>query len=401
MTVTTTTSAPASGITAAEATAYLALVQAQAAARAQLTQAAVDVVLSYLELFNGWWDTDAITDLTSRIVKQVQPAQQRAARLTDAYVARVISKQRGRTVRPAGITDLSQLRRKLPQDAIEKLARDDFDVPVIEIGDTFDGPNENIEAELQDLMDLVEVPAEWREPAEAYGRIADQYRWAVIAGGASDEEALAKAKQRAEQVVDTDIALAVREQEGHTARKLGVKLYRRVLHPEIAETGLSCGLCIVAADRVYGVERFKRELHLHCHCEMVPIDSGKDPAVRLNDDDLKSLYRAAAISLGREGGEETGGGKRQKGALKRVRVGITEHGELGPILINQSGEYRTVKDFAKTQATSAKVRAAAQLPAMLESLARLEARWADGDKTTKSPIEFHRRRIAELRRLAG
>ncbi len=157
----------------------------------------------------------------------------------------------------------------------------------------------------------------------------------------------------------------------------------------------------MTADRAYGVKKFKRELHLHCNCEMVPIDSDKDPAIRLNDDDLKSLYRAAATALGREGEEETGGGKKQKGALKRVRVGITEHGELGPILINQSGEYRTVKDFAKTKATSPKVRAAAQLPAMLESLARWEARWEAGDKTAKSPLEFHRRRIAELQRIAG
>ncbi len=242
VTAVSTSTGQASGITAAEATAYLALVQAQAAARAQLTQAAVDAVLAYLEVFNGWWDADAITDLTERIVKQVRPAQQRAARLTDAYVARVLSKQRGRTVRPAGIADLSKLRRKLPQEAIDRLARDDFEVPVIEIGDTFDGPNENIEAELQDLMDLVEVPAEWREPGEVYGRIADQYRWSIIAGGADEEHALGRARQRAEQVVDTDIALAVREQEVHTARKLGVKLYRRVLHPELAETGLSCGL---------------------------------------------------------------------------------------------------------------------------------------------------------------
>jgi hypothetical protein len=398
----TVTADPAADLTAGEVTAYLALVQAQAAARAALTQTAVNIVVGYLDAFTDWWDSDAITDLTGRIVQQTRPAQIRAARLTDAYVARVVSKQRGRTVRAAGATDLSKLRRKLPQEAIEKLARDEFNVPVLDIGDTFDGPNGNIDRELEDLMSLVDTPAEWREPAEAYGRIADQYRWAIIADGASDQEALAKAKQRAEQVVDTDVSLAVREQEVYTARKLGVKTYRRVLHPEVAKDGLSCGLCIVAADRTYNVKKFKRELHLHCHCEMIPIENGKDPGSVLNGDDLESLYRAAAVARGRDdGGIETGGGKKQLGALKRVRVGITEHGELGPILINQSGEFRTVKDFAKTKAASAKVRAAAQLPAMIESLARLEARRDAGDKTVSSSIAFHERRIKELRRAAG
>lgn len=398
----TVTTEPAAELTAAEVTTYLALVQAQAAARAALTQTAVDIVVGYLDLFTDWWDSDAITDLTTRIVQQTRPAQLRAARLTDAYVARVVSKQRGKTVRAQGATDMTKLRRKLPQAAIEKLARDEVDVPVLDIGDTFDGPNDHIDDDLEDLMKLVDTPAEWREPAEAYGRIADQYRWAVIAGGATDEDALAVAKQRAEQVVTTDIALAVREQEAYTARKLGVKTYRRVLHPEVAKDGLSCGLCIVAADRTYNVAKFKRELHLNCNCEMVPIDSGKDPAVRLNQDDLESLYKAAAVSRGRtDGGIETGGGKKQLGALKRVRVGITEHGELGPILINQSGQFRTVKDFARTKSTSAKVRAAAQLPSMVESLARLEARRDSGDKTVSAAITFHEQRIKELRRVAG
>ena len=401
MTVTTEPAASTARISAAELAAYLALVQAQAAARKQLTQAAVDAVIATLESFTGWWDSDKITDLTTQILKQVQPAQTRAARLTDAYVARTISKQRGKTVRPVGAVDITQLRRQLPQAAIEKLARDKVKVPVIELGDTFDGPGRHINEELEDLASLVDVPTEWRNPADAYGRIADQYRWEQIAKGATHEEALEKVKIRAEQIVDTDISLAVREQETHTARKLGVKLFRRVLHPELAESGLSCGLCIVAADRVYSVAKFKRELHLHCHCEMVPIDSGKDPAVQLNADDLKSLYRAAGTAIGREGQEVTSGAKAQLGALKRVRVGITEHGELGPILINQSGEYRTVADFAKTQSTSPKVRAKAQLPAMIESLARLEARKAEGDTSVESPIAFHVKRIAELRRIAG
>jgi len=65
----TVTAQPAAGVSAAELTAYLALVQAQAAARQQLTQAAVDAVIAMLDQFSGWWDSDAITDLTRAILK--------------------------------------------------------------------------------------------------------------------------------------------------------------------------------------------------------------------------------------------------------------------------------------------------------------------------------------------
>lgn len=397
MTVTTST---AGQLSATQIAAYLALVQAQAAARAQITETVVGIVQGYLDVFDGWYDSDAITDLTERILKQVQPAQTRVARLTDSYVARLVSKQRGRTERAAGAIDITQLRRELPQQLIEKLARDEVTVPVLEIGDTFDGPNDDIDAELQDLLALVDTPADWKDPADAYGRIADQYRWDQITGGATHEQALAKAQVRAEQIIDTDISLVVRQQEVTTAKKLGVQLYRRVLHPELAESGLSCGLCIVAADRVYSVAKFKREIHAHCHCEMIPIEDGSDPGLQLNQADLDSLYAAAGKATGSEE-PVTGGGRRQKGALKRIRVAVTEHGELGPILINRSGQYRTLSDFAKTQSTSAKIRAAAQLPALIESLARWEAKKADGESDVNSKIAWHKEAIARLRKLAG
>lgn len=424
MTATATAPTDVAKLSAAEVTAYLALVQAQAAARRQLTQAAVDAVFLALTGFDDWWDSDKISALVVRILKQVRPAQIRAARLTDAYVARMVSKQRGKTVRPAGAIDVTKLRRRLPQNVIEELARDERDVPFLDIGDTLDGPGDDIDAELEQLLKDGEKST-WREPADVYGRLADKYRWEVIAHGADHETALQKVKVRAEAVVDMDIALAIRKQEGVTAKKLGVKHYRRVLHPELAKSGLSCGLCIVASDRIYTVGKFERELHDHCNCEMIPIDSGKDPALRLNQDDLDSLYAAAGKAVGKD--SETGGGAAQLGALKRVRVGITEHGELGPILVKvgttDDGQLiakgiadanvgpkskgtrlagvRTVKDYAKTQTTSPKLRAEAQLPAMIKSLAALVAKKAAGDPGTDKPIQFHRQRIAELRRIAG
>lgn len=398
--MTVTAAPPAEQLTVAEVTAYLALVQAQAAARAQVTETVVNIVQGYLSVFDGWYDSDAISDLTKQILKQVQPAQTRVARLTDSYVTRLVSKQRGKTERAAGSINIAQLRREIPQELLEKLARDEVDVPVLNLGDTVDGPGDDIDAELADLLSLVDTPKEWKDPADAYGRIADVYRWEQISNDATHEQALTKAQRRAEQVVDTDMSLVVREQEAHTAKKLKVQLYRRVLHPELATSGLSCGLCIVASDRVYSVAKFKREIHTHCHCEMIPIDSGKDPALQLNQADLDSLYRAAGKAVGSEQ-QVTGGGKKQLGALKRVRVGITQHGELGPILVNQSGEYRTLKDFAKTQSVSPKIRAAAQLPALIKSLASLESRKSAGETVPASAISWHKQAIARLRKAAG
>lgn len=401
MTAPVQTSSPAAArLSATELAAYLALVQAQAGARRQVTRAAVAAVLAPLASFTAWWDSDSISRLTKQILRQVQPAQIRAARLTDAYIARVLSKQRGRVVRPVGAVDVTRLRRKLPDNVLQELATGRRIPDVVDIGDTQDGPNGDIDRQVESLLKDGEKPLV-ADPADAYGRLADTYRWQRIAHNATHEDALAKVLARAESVVETDIALAIRDQETETMRRTGVKLYRRILHPELAETGLSCGLCIVAADRIYTVEKFKRDLHLNCHCESTPIDSGKDPAVQLNADDLESLYRAAGQAVGKEGESVTGGGKKQLGALKRVRVGVTEHGELGPILINRSGKFRDAADFAKTQVASPKIRAEAQLPAMEESLARWEAKAAAGEPGTTSPIAFHRKRIAELRRAAG
>lgn len=445
MTVTTSGSAAATTarLSAAEAATYLALVQAQAAARKQVTDAAIAAVLGPLRAFTDWYDSDKITGLTRQILKQLQPAQTRAARLTDAYVARVVSKQRGRTVRPVGAVDITRLRRQLPDEAIEALAHDRVDVPWLEIGDTEDGPNDDIDSDMDDELRkiIAQHEARYRNPADVYGRLADTYRWDQISRGASHEDALQKVLVRAEAAVDTDIALAVREQEITTARKLGVTLYRRVLHPELAESGLSCGLCIVAADRVYSVEKFKRELHDHCHCEMIPIERGKDPALQLNSDDLESLYRAAGKAVGRD--RETGGGGKgnQLGALKRVRVGITEHGELGPILVKvgTTGEgklrtqgvedanvgrrrgsrsapagVRTVKDYAKTQTADPRIRAAAQLESLEKSLAALEAKASAGvtkdrreagsrtvEVDVQSALKWQRAQVARLRKIAG
>lgn len=403
------------GLTAAEAATFLALVQAQAKIRQQLTAGAIARVVKLLQAFTDWYDTDAITKLTRDILRIVQPAQKQAARVTDAYIANSLTRLRGRPVRTAGAVDVTRLRTQVPQSVIEDLAHGRLSPDLFVIGDTEDGAGDDIDRSLSSVLDG--KSPEWVNPADPYGRLADKYRYETIVNGASDADAIAKVVARAEAVVDTDIALAVRAQEIKTASTRGVKFYRRVLHPELAESGLSCGLCIVAADRIYSVAKFKRELHDHCHCEMLPIENGQDPGLNLNTADLESLYRAAGTLVGRS--RETGGGKRQGGALKKVRarldedgnvvdiqnqrgkavkVAVTEHGELGPVLVNANGNVRTLADYAKTKTVDKRITRRANLTSLENNLPKLEARKAAGDDSADKAIEFHKKRIAELKR---
>jgi hypothetical protein len=403
------------GLSAAEAAAFLALVQAQARIRAELTATAISGVTRLVKSFTDWYDGEAITDLTRRILRIVQPAQLQAARVTDAYIANALTRMRDRPVRPVGAVDITKLRTKLPQNVIEDLAHGRIEPDLILIGDTEQGASAEIDRDLESV--LREQEPEWLNPADPYGRLADQFRYQTIVQGSTDADALAKVIARAEAVVDTDIALAVRAQEIETARRRGVTFYRRVLHPELAESGLSCGLCIVASDRIYSVSKFKRELHDHCHCEMLPIELGKDPGQSINAADLESLYRAAGTFVGKE--RETGGGKRQGGALKKVRarldedgnvvdisnqrgkpvkVGVTEHGELGPVLVNANGNVRTVADFARTKTVDRRITRQANLDSLEGNLPKLLARREAGEKGLDSAIAFHHNRIAELKR---
>lgn len=407
--------AAGNGLTVAEAAAFLALVQAQAKIRQQLTATAIAGVVRLLKGFSDWYDTEAITKLTRDTLRIVQPAQKQAARVTDAYIANSLTRLRGRPVRTAGAVDITKLRTQVPQDVIEALAHGRIEPDLFVIGDTENGAGDDIDRSLSSVLDGKEP--EWVNPADPYGRLADKYRYETIVNGTPDAEAVAKVIARAEAVVDTDIALAVRAQEIKTAGARGVKFYRRVLHPELAESGLSCGLCIVAADRIYSVSKFKRELHDHCHCEMLAIENGKDPGLSLNTADLESLYRAAGALVGRD--RETGGGKRQGGALKKVRarldedgnvvdiqnkrgkavqVAVTEHGEIGPVLVNANGNVRTMADFAKTKTVDKRITRQANLTSLENNLPKLLARQDAGEKGLDSAIAFHRNRIAELKR---
>lgn len=154
------------------------------------------------------------------------------------------------------------------------------------------------------------------DPLRVHSRPAYVFR-EVFATTGNEYEAQRLAVERAIQVVETDIMLAARQAQMEAMEELRITSYRRVLRPELSDSG-PCGLCVVAADRIYSIKELL-PLHGRCKCETMPIVDGVDPGLNLNESDLRRIYAAAGDS--------------QKAAdLKRTRVVVNEHGELGPVL---------------------------------------------------------------------
>jgi hypothetical protein len=378
-------------LTAEELAAIAALVAAQAQVRTQLTRLAVRAATLPLYAFTAWWDSAAIDAYISRVLQVVRPAQLRMARTTDAYLARVLTVMNGRRVEPVGAVDVTALRRALSDDMVRRLVEalpEDYDF----------APSQPESATQRTVVAAGTAPARTATPApartvppeEAYGRIFDSARYHVVAKGYTDEQVRAKSIARAASVAQTDVMLADRAQSRQTLRGRGVQRYRRVIRPYAGSGGPVCGLCLVAADRMYFTEDLL-PIHANCRCGVVPVGDAADPGFRLNREDLKRIYAAAG---------STGGGKRQGGALKKVRVQIAEHGELGPILVNGDHQRRGPSEVAAAKSVDRSVTARAQLASYEKALPQLQQRAARGENLQRA-IRWQSDKIAELRQELG
>lgn len=207
-------------------------------------------------------------------------------------------------------------------------------------------------------------------PLEEWDRPAEQFRYAKSIGK-TDEEALQIALDRVQQLGDLDAELAMRQQANKIFRATPqVTGFRRVLHPELAQSGQSCGLCIAASTRVYS----KKELlpiHDHCHCGVLPIVAGEDPAHTFNLDDLQQLYKLA------------GGTSAQ--ALSRVRYKLNDHGELGPYLVEDGAPNRSAgRSLGAPKSFNRLDSVAAQIASLNDSLPRLIARRQAGEDVSQA-----------------
>lgn len=377
---------PAAGLTVAQMATLLALVQAQAALRKQLRDTAVAAAVAAFAAIPNWWDTPKVVKAIEQALRLVQPTQRQAARVTDAYLARVASVMTGRTVRPAGAVDVTRLRRSMPDQLIRDLATGRRRPAWLDLGDSVDGPNADINADvtfaLADTDRGHDRRATFTDPREVYGRVADQARRQIVAESATQERASRKALVRVAAIAETDITLAVREQWRKSGGLIpGITGFRRILHPELSETG-PCALCVVAADRVYKKQDLI-PIHDRCVCEVLPVIGAMDPGINLNADDLAALYGAA-------------GGTGAIG-LHRVRVALTEHGELGPVLVNADQRFRGPADVARATSPDRATRARAQLASLEAQFVILQHRAARGEDVTR-PLEWHTQAITRYER---
>jgi hypothetical protein len=340
-----------------------ALIQAQAAVRDQQSKLAQAGVRAAFEAVTDFRDPRQTRRAVQQSVRAVQASQRRVASTTDGYMARSTSAITGRRWDTVGAVDVRSLRRKLPQDVIEQLAQGR------KLGQAM---AERAQARVE------AVPAE-----EVYGRVADRVRFVSVSKGVTEDQAKLEGLRRAMAVADTDVMLADRAQVQQfltQRRPTGVVGYRRVLHPELGSGAPPCGLCVVAATRMYFIEELM-PIHSRCRCTVAVATQDADPGFTLNEQDLGAIYEAA------------GGNTRNK--LKTVRVEFGEHGELGPVIYNADQNFRDVTDFARTQSQDQETRWLAELESLQDELDRLISRKGESTEVDEA-IQWNRYKIREL-----
>jgi hypothetical protein len=294
----------ASTDTAAEAA---LLIEAASQERQALAESTAALVTAQVRAFGGWYDSDAITRLGAKDLARITtPAQRQTSSLTSAYAQRLLRLLLGRTPKAVATVPPGGLR-KVPLDTV-------------------------------------------------YGRLADEYRWLTatrvtnLAPGKTPltpEQVLERVVTRAEVQVDDNLSLAMRDQWHRVmdAAPRQVIGFRRVIHPELVAVGSTtpgpvCGLCLVSADRRYNRDELL-PLHDRCRCSVTAVvgewDGDGDPGSALNATDLAALYNAA-------------GGTTSGKTLKRVKVEVTHHSELGPRLAVKGRHTRTARE-AQADAT--------------------------------------------------
>ena len=221
---------------------------------------------------------------------------------------------------------------------------------------------------------------------EVWERPAKEYRF-QRAMGLEHEAALDAAVTRARVMADDDLTLAMREAAAqHSEAAVGVTGLRRVIHPEMSEGG-TCGLCIAASDRIYKPGRLL-PIHDRCKCTVAEVTKANDPGGSLNGQSLQELYETAGGS---------GGAK-----LKATRYKITEHGELGPVLVPKRANVRTAAEVKRDAGTSMSdtEKARKRLAVGESKLKELQERAAAGEDVS-AQLEYWLGHIETLRRRAA
>lgn len=205
---------------------------------------------------------------------------------------------------------------------------------------------------------------------EVYKRPARQYEHA-IREGATPEQAERIFVDRLERIVEADVSAAMRDEKDRVRRASPKVIgFRRVLRPEKSKYG-PCGLCVVAADRIYKSGDLL-ELHDRCVCETLEITEGSDLGRALNRADLDELYLQAGSMFAED--------------LKRIRVTIRENGELGPILTRDGSSFKDAERAAEQSTRGGRNRK--PTPYKQPTVADDTAKWAAMRRTSERSIEI-------------
>jgi len=326
--------------------AFSRLADQQAAGQAQLTDRTLAQLGRLWAAVGDYGDPDRLATFTARASTVVRTAELATGRLTESYLRQVL--------RQLGITVPAERLVALPESLR-------YGVP---------------------LTEVLQRPA----ATVRYLSSTDAPRDVATSAGLARLNAIGA----------TNLQLALRQSTVDVLSSTrGVTGYRRILRPYLSRGG-SCGLCIAAADRVYGTGQLM-PIHAHCKCAVLPITrAGDDPGLELNQEDLVALYGAAGDSTKAE-------------ALKRTRYVVEEHGELGPVLVLQGQKYRDAATAARAARSSGRRgttgqptdRASGyrqQLATYEQTIPDLERRAAAGEDVA-APLAWQRARVAELRRL--
>lgn len=298
--------------------------QQHVAAAQQIEDAAQQAAKSTWATFEGWYTTAAVTAVAAEMAQLSQASQDRVTGTAQSFIANVIAVLRGTRV-------------TIPPTILPPVRGENAPLTLVHT-----------------------------RPAEAYRK--------AFATGATHEEAVDVAVQRAATLQLGDIKLAERATQQATMDALEVTQYRRIVHPELSKTG-SCGLCIVAADRIYTVAELMPIHPPTCNCKTMPIVGDNDPGRTMNERDLARFY-------------EDAGGTTARDALARTRYQVNEHGEYGPVLTKADDAFRGP---ANVRLEDDPARAARMLAKALPVLDRLEA-----DGGPNEPLQYQRDLVTRL-----
>lgn len=230
-------------------------------------------------------------------------------------------------------------------------------------------------------------PRTVENPLDVWTRPAEQYRYHV-SQGLPEEQAVEKMLERVDQLAKDDMVTTKRAEDHKVLKHAGVKRYRRVIHPELSETG-TCGLCLAASTRVYTINNLL-PIHNNCNCETLPVFGKFDPGELFNLDDLNKLYELAGGTAG--------------SLLQDVKYRIDEHGELGPYLYRKNKK----KPNQATKPTNASLNEEAKRKAMLEAQLKTYSvtipqliEDVKTDPTKQGALDWQQNRVSKIRKELG